>query len=275
MARQLRVPTPRIRIPTRVPKLPRLPDPNQPDIFEEMTLQEHLEELRTRIFRACLSIGIAFIGGLIVARPLLQTIERNAQTPEGLDIGSPTDPITLFMKTALYVAICFAMPAILWQLIGFLAPGLTRKEKRFLFASLPFVSILFIAGAAYGFFFAAPRALDFLSGWLNDIFSWDPDGSAVINFYLTLMIGLGTSFQLPIIMFILARLNIVSPRRMRDYRKYSAIAILIISAIITPSTDPINMAVVAVPLLALYELGIVVARVFAVRKPAGAEAAAG
>lgn len=259
MARQIRVPTFRFK----VPKLPRLPDPNQPETFQEMTLQEHLEELRTRIFRICIAIAVSFIGGFILARPLLGYIRDNAYAPQGLDIGNPAEPITLTFKIALYAAICIAMPIILWQMIGFLAPGLTRKEKRFLFMSLPFVSLLFIGGAAYGFFFAAPRALKFLSDWFEDIFSWDPDGAQVINFYLTLMIGLGLAFQLPVMMFILAKLGLVSPRRMRQYRKYSFMVILVVSAIITPSTDPINLAVVAIPLLLLYELGIIIARLFA------------
>ena len=132
-----------------------------------------------------------------------------------------------------------------------------------MFSSLPFVSALFLAGAAYAYFFAAPRAFDFLSSFMPSIINWDPDGSEVISFYLTLMIGLGLAFQIPIVMFLLAKLNIVSPKRMRTYRKYAAVILLIVSAIITPSTDPINMAFVAIPLLALYEIGILISYAFA------------
>ena len=273
MARALR-PLRATRLPVRlpkVPKIPRLPRVDEPyeDVFDEMTLQEHLEELRSRIVKTCVSIGVAFIAGLFLANPILREIVDKANATVatggegGLDIQSPTDPITIFMKIALYVAIGFAMPMIIYQLVGFLSPGLTRKEKRVLFASLPFVSILFLAGVSYAFFFAAPRAFDFLSGWQTGIFKWDPDGGQVINFFLTLMIGLGIAFQMPVVMFLLAKLNIVSPRRMRQYRKYAAMAILVVSAIITPSTDPFNMAMVALPLLFLYEFGIVIAYFFA------------
>jgi sec-independent protein translocase protein TatC len=254
----------RPRLPAlRLPKIPRLPDPSEPDVFEEMTLQEHLEELRTRIVRTCIAIGIAFIGGVFLASPVLNEIVDQANAEEGLDIQSPTDPIALYFRIALYIAISLTMPVIMWHLIGFLAPGLTRREKRVLFSSLPFVSLLFLGGVAYAFFFAVPRALDFLSGFQVSIFKWDPDGGQVINFYLTLMIGLGLAFQIPVVMFLLAKLNIVSTLRMRQYRKYAAMILLVVSAIITPSTDPINMAFVAIPLLLLYELGLLVARIFA------------
>jgi sec-independent protein translocase protein TatC len=131
--------------------------------------------------------------------------------------------------------------------------------------SLPFVTLLFLGGAGYGFFFAAPRALTFLSGFMSDIYEWSPEGNQIVTFYLTLMIGLGLAFQLPIIMFLLAKLGVASPQKMRGFRKYAILILLIVSAVITPSTDPFNMAIVAVPLLILYEAGIVISMLFAKR----------
>jgi sec-independent protein translocase protein TatC len=260
MARLIKRPNIALKAPSL--HLPRLPDVSQPDVFEEMSLYEHLDELRSRIVKACISVGAAFVIGVIFARPLLDNIRKGANT-DGFDVVSPTDPITLYFKVALYIAITIAMPMILYQLIAFLAPGLTKKEKRLLFSALPFVTILFVLGASYAFFFAAPRALTFLSNFLSGLFEWSPEGVEVINFYLTLMIGLGFAFQMPVIMFVLAKLNLVSPKKMGQYRKYAFLGILVASAIITPSTDPVNMGVVAVPLALLYEVGIFVARVFA------------
>ena len=146
MARLAKLPVP------RVPKVPRLHKPSRPDwmrpddgsdeIFEEMTLGEHLIELRTRIVRACISIGVAFIIGIILAIPMLDKIQRDSQANQGLDIRSPTDPITIYFKIALYIAIGLAMPLILYQMLAFIAPGLTRKEKRVVYTSLPFVAFL-------------------------------------------------------------------------------------------------------------------------------------
>jgi sec-independent protein translocase protein TatC len=256
-----------VKLPAKLPgRLPKLPDPNEPDQFEEMTLLEHMEELRDRIVKSVLAVGLAFIAGIFLAGPLLRRIQLEANATGGLDVVSPTDPITLYFKIALYVAIGIALPVLLWQFIAFLVPGLTKKEKRLLYMSLPFVAALFLGGAAYGFFFAAPRALTFLSGFMSDIYEWSPEGNQIVTFYLTLMVGLGLAFQLPVVMFILAKLGVASPQKMRSFRKYAILILLILSAVITPSTDPFNMAVVAVPLLLLYEAGIIVAGVFA-RRP--------
>lgn len=266
MARALKRPNVRLKVPNL--RVPRLPDATEPDVFEEMSLYEHLDELRSRIVRACISVGAAFVVGIILARPLLDYIRKGANT-DGFDVVSPTDPITLYFKVAIYIAVTIALPMILYQLIAFLAPGLTKKEKRLLFSALPFVTLLFIVGASYAFFFAAPRALTFLSNFLSGLFEWSPEGVQVINFYLTLMIGLGFAFQMPVIMFVLAKLNLVSAKKMGQYRKYAFLGILVLSAIITPSTDPVNMSIVAVPLVLLYEVGILIARVFAKRSVHG------
>lgn len=275
MARALKPPKLKkipLKLPARLPSRPRLPDPSEPDAFEEMTLLEHMEELRDRIVKSVIAIGVAFVAGIFLAGPLLRRIQIEANAVEGFDVVSPTDPITLYFKIALYIAIGIALPVLLWQVIGFLVPGLTKKEKRLLYLSLPFVIALFLLGVAYAFFFAAPRALTFLSGFMTDIYEWTPEGNAVITFFLTLMLGLGLAFQLPVVMFILAKLGVASPKKMRDFRKYAVLVLLILSAVITPSTDPFNMAIVFFPLYLLYELGIVVARVFAqkpVERPAG------
>src|SRR5215216_2105433 len=176
------------RLPARIPRhLPKLPDPNEPDVFEEMTLLEHMEELRDRIVKSVLAIGVAFIAGVFLAGPLLKRLQAESGAATGFDVVSPTDPITLYFKIALYIAIGIALPVLLWQLVGFLLPGLTKKEKRFLILSLPFVVVLFLAGVSYGFFFAAPQALTFLSNFMSDLFEWSPEGDATITFFLTLM----------------------------------------------------------------------------------------
>jgi sec-independent protein translocase protein TatC len=274
-------------------RMPRLPDPNEPDIFEEMTLLEHMEELRDRIVKTAIAIGVAFIAGFFFARPLLEriglqsgvldrgsngellAIDQFGNPTGGFDIGGPTDTITIFMKVALYIALSIAAPIILYQMFGFLAPGLTRKEKRILLTSLPFVALLFVAGALYAFFQAAPRALAFLESFGRGIFNWDIDGNETISFYLTLMVGLGLAFQLPVVMFLLAKLNILGPKKMGQYRKYALLVIIVLSAVITPTTDPISLALVAVPLYILYELGIIISYLFArPSKPATPTAAA-
>ncbi len=234
-----------------------------PEVFEEMTLSEHLIELRDRIMKVVIALVISMIVGFYFAGGILVDLRNKANANQGLDVRSPTDTLTLTFKVAFYVALSIIMPLIVYQVVAFLSPGLTRKEKRVLFAALPFVSILFIGGAAYGYYVAAPRALNFLSNWNVGAFNWQPDGPEVLTFFLTLMIGLGLAFQLPVIMFILAKIGIVSSQKMRQWRKYAYLILCILAAVITPSTDPFNMGIVAIPLVILYEFGLVITRIFA------------
>lgn len=244
-------------------KIPRLPEvTDEPEEFEEMTLQEHLEEFRDRILRIAMAVVPTFLFGFWFAKYILTDIANKANTVGGLDVRAPTETITLTFKIALYVAIAICMPMIVYQMVAFLAPGMTRQEKRILFTALPFISVLFITGAWYGYFVAAPKALYFLSGWNEAAFDWNPNGTETISFFLTLTIGLGLAFQLPVVMFIVAKIGIFTPAQMRKVRKYAFVLILIAAAIITPSTDPYNMMIVAIPIYALYEIGIIVASMF-------------
>lgn len=258
MARMIKIPAWKFQ----VPRLPQV-DPNVPDVFEEMTLQEHLIELRDRIMKICIGIGLAFIVGFLLAPRLLTAMVQEANLPDGFDIRSPTDPLMVWFKVALYIAIAITLPLTIYQVIAFLAPGLTRKEKRIVYTSLPFVAMLFAAGVSYAYFVAAPAALKFLSNVLPSIFSWDIDANETLSFYLTLMMGLGLAFQLPVIMFLIAKIGIVTPQQMRKFRRYAMLIIVVLSAIITPSTDPFNLTLVAIPLYILYEGGILISATFA------------
>lgn len=238
-------------------------DLDAPDVFEEMTLTEHLVELRNRIMTVVFGLLPCLIVGFMMSSRILDDIKNKANATQGLDIRSPTEPVMMTFKISMYVAIALGMPLIIYELVAFLAPGLTRREKRVVFTALPFVSILFLGGAAYGYFLAAPGALTFLSTWNSGAILWQPDAPEVVSFFMTLMIGLGLAFQLPVVMFILAKIGIFPAHLMRKWRKYAILLITIAAAIITPSTDPFNMMIVAVPLWLLYELGIIIARIFA------------
>jgi sec-independent protein translocase protein TatC len=254
-----------IKVPVRKFKIPRLPqvDPDVPDVFEEMTLQEHLVELRDRIMKVCIGIALAFVVGFILQGRIIGEIQEKANATQGLDTLAPTDGLMLSFRVAMYVAIAICLPLIVYQLVAFLAPGLTRKEKRIIYISLPFVSILLFTGIAYGYFIAAPRALDFLESWNSEYMNWSPNGPETLSFFMTLMVGLGLAFQLPVVMFVVAKIGIFTPAMMRKHRKYALILMMIAAAIITPSTDPFNLAVVFFPLYLLYELGIIISAIFA------------
>jgi sec-independent protein translocase protein TatC len=267
MARAIRIPK------VRVPNL-RSPKEDEPyeDVFEEMTLAEHLDELRSRIVKTCLAIGAAFIIGIFLASPMLDLVRTTADVDK-FDVNEATEPITDYFKIAMYMAIAIALPVIFYQMFAFVAPGLTRKEKRLVYNSLPFVVILFVIGASFAFFLAIPRAFAFLSSFKSDTFDYSPTAGSIFSFYLQVTLGMGIAFELPIIMYLLSRLGIVSPRRMANSRRYAAVLTLVAAALITPTPDPFNMLFVAGPIYLLYELGLVFARIANVR--AGRSNAAG
>lgn len=173
----------------RLPQLPKN-DPNQPDVFEEMTLQEHLIELRDRIFKIVAGVVAGFILGMMLVPAVLQSINEAANLDAGLDVLSPADPIVIYFRIALYIAIGVTLPNITYQIIAFLASGLTRREKRIVFSSIPFMLLLFANGVAYGYLFAIPRALDFLSGFLRDYINFNIDAVETVSFYVALLLGL-------------------------------------------------------------------------------------
>jgi sec-independent protein translocase protein TatC len=252
----------------KIPKLPSFPgkdDEDYEDVFEEMTLAEHLDELRSRLVKTCIGIGIAFIGGLFLTRPLLGLVRDNANV-ERFDVIEATEPITSFFKTALYIAIAVALPLIFYQVFAFVSPGLTRKEKRYVYGSLPFVVIFFLAGAGFAFFLAIPRAFEFLSNFNSDLFDYSPTFTSIAAFYIQVSLGMGIAFELPIIMFLLSRLGIISPKRMSASRRYAVVIVMVAAALITPTPDPFNMLFVAGPIYLLYEVGIIIAKIAARRR---------
>ncbi|CAN5889667.1 twin-arginine translocase subunit TatC [soil metagenome] len=255
MARSLKVPNLRTSLPKR-----QATDAAYEDIFEEMTLAEHLSELRSRLMKTVLGIGIAFIIGLFLVVPLLGVV-RDAAHVEKFDVIDATEPITAYFKTALYIALAAAFPLIFYQMFAFIAPGLTRKEKRYVYGSLPFVVLFFMAGASFAFFLAVPRAFEFLSSFNSDLFDYSPTFGSIAAFYIQVSLGMGIAFELPIMMFLLARLNIVSPTRMSSSRRYAMVLVLIAAALITPTPDPFNMLFIAGPIYLLYELGILLAKI--------------
>lgn len=256
--------------------VPMIPEPEPEDIFEEMTLQEHLEELRQRILYASIAIAIAFVAGLILAFPLLGVM-TDLSGLEAFVLISPTEGFSTFMRVAFYIAVALSMPVLVYQLIAFLGPGLTNEERRYVRMSLPFVSFLFIAGMLFAFFIVIPRALGFLAGfgaggYGGDVFDTQFRAAEIISFYFTLMLWIGIVFEMPVVIFLLAKLRIVSARKLASIRKFMIVGCMTGAAIITPTPDPFNMLLVAVPMYVLYEFGILLAR-FAI--PEEAEEPAG
>jgi sec-independent protein translocase protein TatC len=227
-----------------------------------MSLLEHLEELRSRILRSLIAIAVAFFACWAVAERLFAFLARPIYDylPEGTRLAflGVTDPFILYVKVAALAAIFFASPIVLYQVYSFVAPGLYRREKRY---ALPFVlsgSLFFLAGGLFAYYVAFPFAVEFLLAMGEDF-------DAVITieryfgFLMTVILGLGLMFEMPILILLLAKMGVVTPRFLIRNFRWAVLIIFVIAAIITPTPDVVNLCIFAVPTIGLYLLGVAAA----------------
>jgi sec-independent protein translocase protein TatC len=225
----------------------------------QLTIIEHLGELRDRLIKSVVALTVTTLFSFVFAKQLLEIlIAPMGETPPVS--ASPTTTIVVFTKVALISGVALAMPVLVYQLISFIAPGLTRQEKRYLYLVLPGATVSFVAGAAFAYFIMLPTAIPFLKGFLSDIIepNWFVD--KYISFITSLIFWVGMSFETPLLIFFLAKLGIVTPAVLSRYRRYAILVIAVISAVITPTPDPFNMILVMGPLILLYEIGILLAK---------------
>jgi sec-independent protein translocase protein TatC len=246
---------------------PELPTNNLKDFWS--ALAPHLIELRDRLVKASLAIAIGTsIGFYLVNSPkLLGTslpefmVKQLAPPGTVLQAVGVGEVFLGYMQIALIIGIIFAMPVVVYQLVAFFSPGLLGHEKRMVYIALPIITELFLAGVSFGWFFTVPAALQFLLqyGQTSSI-STVPTSDSFFQTVATLLLWNGIIFQLPAVMYLLARLNIVSTVMLTSTRRYAIVVITIIAALITPTGDPYNLLLLAVPMYMLYELGIILTR---------------
>ncbi|MEM9276661.1 MAG: twin-arginine translocase subunit TatC, partial [Cyanobacteria bacterium P01_F01_bin.143] len=217
----------------------------------EMSLFDHLEELRMRIFYAAIAVVIGIIGCFIVVRPLVKILEVPAQGVTFLQLA-PGEFFFVSIKVAGYSGILVASPFILYQIIQFVLPGLTRNERRLLGPVVFGSSILFFAGLGFAYIALIPAALNFFINYGGDVVeqSWSID--RYFEFVLLLMFSTGLAFQIPIIQLILGFLGIVSSGQMVAGWRYIVLGAVVLGAILTPSTDPLTQSLLAGAVLGLY-----------------------
>jgi sec-independent protein translocase protein TatC len=228
-----------------------------------MSLMEHLEELRKRIVHSAFYLAIGFFIAFgfrerlygIVAAP----VEKLNLPVNKLNFFHPMDAMNLYIQVGLIGGAILASPFILYQVWLFIAPGLYQKEKRFVIPFMSATIALFLTGACFGYFFVLPGALKILILGFGSKFYPVISIEDYTGFFLSIILGLGVSFELPILIFFLALFGIVSPRFLWKNIRYAILAVFIVAAIICPSPDPWTMCVYAIPMLSLYVLGIGVA----------------
>ena len=224
---------------------------------DNMSLIEHLEELRSRLFSAFIIFCIITIFCLIYIKDISFLLEQPASGIKFLQLA-PGEYIFVSIKIAIYTAFIFSSPFIIYQIIKFILPGLTTKEALYIIPTLIASIILFFIGITFAYTILIPAALHFLINYGSDIVEpfWSFD--EYFNFILILLFSTGLAFQIPIIQIILGLLNILSSQYMLEYWKYIVFLSTILSAIITPSTDPITQIFMVLAILSLYFSGILI-----------------
>ncbi|NET34539.1 MAG: twin-arginine translocase subunit TatC [Cyanothece sp. SIO1E1] len=221
----------------------------------EMSLFDHLEELRQRIFYALVAIVIGVIGCFLVVNQIVELLEIPAQGAKFLQL-SPGEYFFVSIKVAGYGGILLASPFVLYHIIQFVLPGLTRRERRFIGPIVLGSSVLFFAGLAFAYIALIPAALTFFINYGADVVEqlWSID--RYFEFVLLLMFSTGLAFQIPVIQMLLGLLGIVSSERMLTGWRYVVLGAAILGAVLTPSTDPITQSLLGGAVLFLYFGGI-------------------
>ncbi len=229
-----------------------------------MTLMDHLKELRVRL----MWVGGALIVGTLVSMIFTWDIVGIINRPLAGEIPQvigPTDALSVFFKVALASGAAVAMPIIMYQLIAFVAPGLYPHERRNLLIILPGIMILFVTGIVFAYFIMLPPAISFLQNFGGAQLRTDWTAPLYIGFVTRVTFWIGVAFQMPLVIAFLARAGIVSGSTLLRFWRHAIVVVAIAAAIITPTIDPVNMAIVMAPLIGLYFLSVGVA--YLVYKP--------
>jgi sec-independent protein translocase protein TatC len=249
--------------PFRRKKTPK-PEPVQPEPLDdgvggEMSFFEHLDELRQRLFKAAFALVIGTAIGVAVASPVLgYLMEPYCAITEDCRLVSlgPTGGVVAYFRVALLIGGIIAIPTITYQLLMFIFPGLTRKERRTVLRAIPAITGLFLIGVAFSWLVLMPPALGFLEGFQADLIRPEWTADLYLSFVTALIFWMGVAFETPLVFFVLSLIGLVdSGTLMRNWR-FAIIGASIAAALITPTIDPVNMFLVMGPLLALYVISI-------------------
>src|SRR3990170_7797381 len=227
----------------------------------EMPFLDHLEELRKRILWSLLAVVVCFAGGLWLVNQFdLIAVLKGPIAPlipgGQLTVLSPTEPLMITLKLGLIVGLVLASPVILWQLWAFLSPALYAREKKTLVPAL-FVGLgLFLSGAVLSFVFIVPQALRILLGFQQGAFATMITFDNYFSFVIQLVLALGLSFELPLLMVILAALGILKTPMLNRIRPYAVVGSFVLGAVLSPGADVLSMFMLTVPLILLYEVGV-------------------
>jgi sec-independent protein translocase protein TatC len=229
---------------------------------EALTVVEHLDELRRRILIAAAALIVAFCVAYAFHQRLFEFLARPLPGDDRVLVTlSPTEGFFTVLKVSFWVALLAALPICLYQIYAYVMPAVTEQPRRRMLLVVAGVSVLFLGGAAFGFFVVLPVALDFLLSFGGDLFTNDLRAGEYYGFVTALLLGTGLMFEVPIAMLAFARLGIASADLYRRQWRLAIVAIAVLAALL-PGGDPMSMILLMIPQIILYILGIWLARMF-------------
>jgi sec-independent protein translocase protein TatC len=255
-------------------------DPFDRDEFAEgkMSFLEHLEELRKRIINACLGIAVGIGLSFFYIQQIYDflTAPAVATLPEGsrLIYTQPTEAFSLYIQISLISGAVLAAPWIMYQVWRFIAPGLYANEKRFVVPFVLFSTLGFVGGAAFNHYVAYPFIMTYFASFNTPRLVYMPQLSYVFGLYVKMLLGLGLVFQMPTVVFFLAKMRVLTARFLLRQFKLAVLLIFITAAVITPTGDPMTLMIFAAPMIGLYTLSIAIAFIVGPKRLKGTDSAA-
>lgn len=224
---------------------------------KEMDMLQHFEEIRKRVLLSLVALALTTFVGFYFGQELIEIIARPVGGIDVLVSLEVTENIGVVMRVSLLGGFILAFPFILYQVLAFITPGLRPNERRWVFLSIPLATVLFAAGVLFAYYVMLPAALPFLINFFG--IRTTPRLSNYFTFVTSLMFWIGVSFETPLLVFVLAKLKIVTARMLIKQWRLAIVIIAVLAAVVTPTPDPVNMALLMLPLAVLYILSILLA----------------
>jgi sec-independent protein translocase protein TatC len=234
---------------------------------KELSLMQHLAELRGRLMVASFAVLVATAAAFFFAKDIILALEAPAHLYGPLQIISPTEGFTTYMRVSLFTGIALSMPVILFEIYRYVDPALRPNERKFILLLGPFILALFVGGMAFCYFLLLPNAIGFLFTFGAEIFDPKPRASEYISFVTTFILGVGLVFEMPVIIFAITKIGLVSRNWLAKQRRYVVLVVFVLGAVITPTPDPFNQTLVAIPMYLLFEVGLFISRFGTRRRP--------
>ncbi len=227
----------------------------------KLTIIEHLDELRRRLVVCSISVLVTSLVALVFVRNIFEILFLPAGPDFKPIYTGMTEMLTTYFKVGILTGVAISLPIIVYHVVRFVAPAMTPREQRYFFLLLPGVVVCFLVGVVFGYFLLLPWSAKYLLTTFSDIATPFITVGSYISFVSTMLFFIGLAFETPLILYFLAKIRLVNAKKLASMRKFAFVGAFVVGAIITPTVDPIAQSIVAIPLILLWEIGILLARV--------------